>query len=298
MTSFAARVDTAEEADLAFSCGADAVLTGGRMRLETGFEATLTPAELVTGGYDQTRPVVAVFVGRIPDAADLREVASSGCRGVLLRWPVAVVADVGLPALARVLDLCRDAGLSCGIEGVLEPPDVPRLLPLRPDWLVVGRALRFDGRLQPEHVRLFRALIPTVAVFVDEPPAAAAVALRPTRPDRRVVRDLVVAMAIGAYDQELGRTQRVGFSVEAEVRPLGRPVRDMADVVSYDLIADAIRSVAAAGHVAFVETVAETVAERVMEHPRVLTVRVRVEKLDLGPGAMGVEVWRERVPDP
>ena len=191
MTSFAARVDTAEEADLAFSCGADAVLTGGRMRLETGFEATLTPAELVTGGYDQTRPVVAVFVGRIPAAAgvvsmvvcledavaDLREGASSGCRGVLRRWPVAVVADVGLLALAQVLDLCREAGLSCGVEGVLEPPDVPRLLPLRPDWLVVGRALRFDGRLQPEHVRLFRALIPTVAVIADEPPAVATVAL-------------------------------------------------------------------------------------------------------------------------
>lgn len=294
MTSFAARVESAEEADLAFACGADAILAAGRMRVQAGSEAVLTPVDLVTGGYDGIRPVVAVFDGILPDAADLREVEGCGCRGVLLRWPGALVAGVGLPGLAQVLDLCRAAGLSCGFEGALELPDVPRLLPLRPDWLVVGRSLRFDGRLQAEHLRLFRALIPTVAA--DAPVAAPA--LQPTRPDRLLVRDLVVEMAIGAYDEEVGRTQRVSVSVEADVRPLGRPVRGMGDVVSYDLIADAIRSVASGGHVAFVETVAETVAERVLDHPRVLTVRVRVEKLDLGPGGMGVEIWRERRQDP
>ncbi len=290
MTSFAARVDSSEEADLAFACGADAVLTGGRMRLESGSEALLTPAEIVTGGYDQTRPVVAVFEARLPDEADLREVESCGCRGVLLRWRGALVADVGLTALAAVLDLCRALGLSCGLEGAIELPDVPRLLPLGPDWLAVGRALRFDGLLQAEHLRLFRALVPTGLV----PPPAVSVPLRATRPDRIFVRDLVVAMEVGAYDHELGRTQRVGVSVEADLRSLGRPVREMGDVVSYDLIADAVRAVAAGGHVAFVETIAEDIAERVLDHPRVLSVQVRVEKLDLGPRAMGVEIWRER----
>lgn len=293
MTSFAARVESAEEADLAFACGADAILAAGRMRVAAGSEAVLTPVDLVTGGYDGIRPVVAVFDGIVPDPADLREVETCGCRGVLLRWPGALVTGVGLPALAQVLDLCRTAGLSCGFEGALEPPDVPRLLPLRPDWLVVGRALRFDGRLQAEHLRLFRALIPSAAA--DAPVATPA--SRPTRPDRLFVRDLVVDMAVGAYGHEVGRAQRVRFSVEADVDPLGRPVRDMGDVVSYDLIADAIRSAAAGGHVAFVETVAEAVAVSVLNHPRVLAVQVRVEKLDLGPGAMGVEISRERRPD-
>lgn len=295
MTSFAARVNTADEAEVAFRCGAEAVLTAGRMHLENGSEAVLTSADLVAGGTDGSRPVVAVFDGRPPDAADLHRVTARGCRGVLLRWPTGIVAGLGLSAMAEVLELCRDVNLSCGFEGALEPPDVPRLLPLRPDWIVVGRALRYDGKLQPEHLRLFRALIPGGVTAVppspDPPPA-----LRPARPDRLFVRDLVVAMAIGAYDREVGRTQRVRFSVEVEVKPLGRPVRDMGDVVSYDLIADAVRATTEAGHVAFVETVAEQVAERVMVHPRVLSIEVRVEKLDLGPGSMGVEIRRERAP--
>ncbi len=35
-------------------------------------------------------------------------------------------------------------------------------------------------------------------------------------------------------------------------------------------------------------------AALVLAHPRVVSVMVRVEKLDVGPGAVGVEITRER----
>jgi dihydroneopterin aldolase len=47
------------------------------------------------------------------------------------------------------------------------------------------------------------------------------------------------------------------------------------------------------GHVNFIETIAEDVAEIVLRHPRVRRVRVRVEKLDVIEGAVGVEITRE-----
>jgi dihydroneopterin aldolase len=68
----------------------------------------------------------------------------------------------------------------------------------------------------------------------------------------------------------------------------------MRDVLSYDVITDGIRLMTSEGHVALVETLAERIAEFVLDHPRVLRVTVRVEKLDVGPGQVGVEIERRR----
>ena len=68
----------------------------------------------------------------------------------------------------------------------------------------------------------------------------------------------------------------------------------MCAIFSYDVIMDAIRLVIGRGHADFVETLAEGVAEIILRHPRVRHVRVRVEKLDVIAGAVGVEIRRER----
>jgi dihydroneopterin aldolase len=47
-------------------------------------------------------------------------------------------------------------------------------------------------------------------------------------------------------------------------------------------------------HIAFIETLAERIAASVLAHQRVASVTVRIEKLDIGPGAVGVEIVRER----
>ena len=63
---------------------------------------------------------------------------------------------------------------------------------------------------------------------------------------------------------------------------------------SYDVITDGIRMIVAQEHIALVEMLAERIAALVLTHPRVASVTVRVEKLDVGPGAVGVEIVRER----
>ena len=52
--------------------------------------------------------------------------------------------------------------------------------------------------------------------------------------------------------------------------------------------------IVARGHVMLVETLAERIAALLLEHPRVVRAKVRLEKLDLGPGAVGVTIERER----
>jgi dihydroneopterin aldolase len=102
---------------------------------------------------------------------------------------------------------------------------------------------------------------------------------------------------VGAYAREQDKPQDVRFNVDVTAARLGRPASDMRDVLSYDVLMDAIRIVVASGHIPLVETLAERIAATLLDYPRVTSVTVRVEKLDIGPGAVGVEITRERQSD-
>ena len=68
-------------------------------------------------------------------------------------------------------------------------------------------------------------------------------------------------------------------------------------MLSYDIMTDGIRLIAANGHIPLVETLAERIAAFVLGYSRVQRVTVKVEKLDVGPGRVGVEVRRQRPAD-
>lgn len=111
--------------------------------------------------------------------------------------------------------------------------------------------------------------------------------------DRIFIRDWVLPIHIGVYAEEQGVTQRVGFSVEAEVVNSGAALHDeIAEVPSYDDILKIIRAIVDEGHINLVETLAERVAARCLADPRIASVRVRIEKLERGPAAVGVEIVR------
>ena len=114
--------------------------------------------------------------------------------------------------------------------------------------------------------------------------------------DRIFVRNFVLPIAIGVYDEEQGITQKVGFSIEAEVAAGVSPKGDdLNEVPSYDELTGAVKAVVAAGHINLVETLAARIAERCLADKRIVSVRVRVEKLERGPDAVGVEIVRPRV---
>lgn len=127
------------------------------------------------------------------------------------------------------------------------------------------------------------------------PEARAAATAHPEPRDRISLRDHIVDVEIGAFQAERGHTQRICFNVVVEVAPLTGPVDDDVDrILSYDKVTEAIDHELAAERLNLLETLAERIAERVLLEPQARRVFVRVEKLDRGPGALGVEVVRSR----
>ncbi|MGO4916463.1 dihydroneopterin aldolase [Pseudogemmobacter sp. W21_MBD1_M6] len=113
--------------------------------------------------------------------------------------------------------------------------------------------------------------------------------------DRISLRDHTVEVEIGAFQAERGHTQRIRFNVVVEVQPANAPLDDDVDrILSYDAITDAIAAELAAERLNLLETLAERVAERILLEPLALRVFVRIEKLDRGPGSLGVEIVRSR----
>ncbi len=125
-------------------------------------------------------------------------------------------------------------------------------------------------------------------------PSARADATAPDGPlDRISVRDHVVEVEIGAFQAERGTTQRVSFNVVVEVRPLTDPIDDDVDrILSYDKVTEAIHAALAEERLNLLETLAERIAERILWEPQAVRTFVRIEKLDRGPGALGVEIVR------
>lgn len=111
--------------------------------------------------------------------------------------------------------------------------------------------------------------------------------------DRISLRDHIVEVEIGAFQAERGVRQRICFNVVVEVRAGKGPVADDVDrILSYDRISEAIRIELDAERLNLLETLAERIAERILNEPRAMRVFVRIEKLDRGPGALGVEIVR------
>ena len=113
--------------------------------------------------------------------------------------------------------------------------------------------------------------------------------------DRISLRDHVAEVDIGAFQKERGHRQRVMFNVVVEVRPAPQPLNDDVDrILSYDRITEAIAAELAAERLNLLETLAERVAERILAEPQAMRAFVRIDKLDVGPYKLGVEIVRSR----
>ena len=116
------------------------------------------------------------------------------------------------------------------------------------------------------------------------------------------VRDMVLVASIGIYPHEHESRQRVRINIDLgvadEAARAGATVGadEISRVVDYEKIANRARTIVSAGHTRLVETLAERIAESCLANVRVLSVRVRVEKLDIFADATsaGVEIERRR----
>lgn len=112
------------------------------------------------------------------------------------------------------------------------------------------------------------------------------------------VRDLELGAKIGVHTHERRDTQPVRINVDLSVAESGPIGDDLANVVCYEEIVEAIKAIIAAGHINLVETLAERIAEACLVEARVMAARVRVEKLDVIAEAASVGVEIERIKQP
>jgi len=131
--------------------------------------------------------------------------------------------------------------------------------------------------------------------------ASAAAALRHV-----FIRDLTLSASIGVHPHERAARQPVRINLDLGVEDDGLRDRsrapagggagrdELSRVVDYEVLAERVRALVAAGHVRLVETLAERIAEACLVDRRVLFARVRVEKLAVFPDAAsaGVEIER------
>jgi FolB domain-containing protein len=285
--------------------------------VKVGIKSDATGADCVRalGSLASNARLVGVlFADGEPDLDLLKLMAKQGFVGAMLDTAIKgdrrLLDHMDVASLAGFVERCKEAGLMSGLAGSLEAPDVPRLLPLQPNYLGFRGALcRGRSRvaeIDPAAVRIIRDLIPREANGVGaagEPTVDWRLLLgrgyvpvneRGAETDRVFVHDLVMPCSIGAYDFERGLKQDVRFNIDVDVRRLQHHSDDMRYIFSYDLIVDAIKIILGRGHIDLIETLARDIADAVLHHPCVAQVSVRVEKLDVIRGQVGVEIKRER----
>ena len=110
------------------------------------------------------------------------------------------------------------------------------------------------------------------------------------------IRDLVLPCSIGIHSYEKSAEQRVRINRDLAVDESGQPIADnIKNVICYEQLADGVADIIGRGHVNLVETLAEAIAAMCLNDRRVLSARVRVEKLDILEHAQSVGVEIERI---
>jgi dihydroneopterin aldolase len=116
-------------------------------------------------------------------------------------------------------------------------------------------------------------------------------------PDRYtvVVRNLVLICRIGIRRVERERPQRVRISVELTAAPeTGIPRDERRRVINYEKVVATIRQIADSGHIDLCEGFAARICDACLADPRVMRIRVEVEKLDIFADAEAVGAIIER----
>lgn len=106
-----------------------------------------------------------------------------------------------------------------------------------------------------------------------------------------IIRDLVVPFSIGIREHEKQEKQRIRINVRL-LAPFAAPPHDEVtdDYISYSNFVHKIRVFAEQGHINYLETLADRIAQICLEDVRIGRVSVAIEKIDIYPDTAGVGV--------
>ena len=97
--------------------------------------------------------------------------------------------------------------------------------------------------------------------------------------DRITIRDYIKEVEIGAFQVERDLTQRLKFNVVVEVSAATSSISDdVDDILSYDMIIEAIDEQLDFERLNLLETLAERVSKQILSHKQAERVFIRIEK--------------------
>lgn len=113
--------------------------------------------------------------------------------------------------------------------------------------------------------------------------------------DRILIRDLKLDMSIGIYEDERRKMQPVTVTAILEVvTNEGRPLDDIQQVASYETIVREIQRLCASRHYDLAERLAEDIANKCLDHPRITSADISVMKTTIMPETAGVGIQIRR----
>ncbi len=92
------------------------------------------------------------------------------------------------------------------------------------------------------------------------------------------VNRLAVEASIGIHPHEREHKQTIWLTIDAGVLEDSATPEAIGDVVCYEDMCRIATALASDGHIDLVETLAERIADRLMEDPRLVQIRVQIEK--------------------
>ena len=109
------------------------------------------------------------------------------------------------------------------------------------------------------------------------------------------LRDYVCHAEIGVFDSEYGHKQRLRFNIflTLDYGNLNRS-DDLKDVLSYEIILDAIEKNLAGKRLNLLESLADNISSTCFEYRQVRIVDIQIEKLDRIKGSLGIRVVRKK----
>ncbi len=111
------------------------------------------------------------------------------------------------------------------------------------------------------------------------------------------VRDLQIPMSIGIYAHERDKKQNVLMNIEVwETSSDVNGTRSVENVIDYDVLRNVPKDIAESGHIDYVETFVEHVADEYLKDRRIAAVRIKAEKTEIFDDAEsgGIEIFRTR----
>ena len=115
-----------------------------------------------------------------------------------------------------------------------------------------------------------------------------------------LINDLTLDAFIGIHDFEKKKKQKIAISLSLDVNDnISGIEHKIENFVSYEHIVADIKSILKSGHVDLLETLGEKIVDLCFTDERVMTIKLKLEKLEVfkETKSVGIEIFRKKTSD-